>query len=114
MTLIDLPPHLTTLLLVTAGILLLLLVISFASRPRVFCQYLEHMTGVKLSPREVAHVFKERGKAGVRDMFLELMIVEDLKDDLETGPRITPDSKPDHRIYTAQDKGKADRPAARV
>jgi hypothetical protein len=89
---IDLPPQVTTLLVVSTGILLLLLVASFMSRPRVFTQYLFHMTGITLSSREVATVYKERGKSGVRDLFLELIIREDLKD----GPRITPDSSPDH------------------
>ena len=89
---IELSPQVTTLLLVSTGILVLLLVASLLSRPRVFTQYLVHMTGITLSPREVAAVFKERGKAGVRDLFLELIIREDLKD----GPRITPESSPDH------------------
>jgi hypothetical protein len=89
---IDLPPQVTTLLVVSTGILVLLLIASFLSRPRVFTQYLFHMTGITLSPREVATVFRERGKAGVRDLFLELIIREDLKD----GPRITPDTSPDH------------------
>jgi hypothetical protein len=88
---VDLNPQITTLLLVSTGTLLILLIASFVSRPRVFTQYLLHMTGIRLSPKEVAAVFKTRGKAGVRDLFLELIIHEDLKD----GPRITPDSQPD-------------------
>ena len=93
---IDLSPELTTVLLVSTGALVLLLIASFLSRPRVFTQYLLHMTGISLSSREVATVFKERGKAGVRDIFLELIIREDLND----GPRITPESSPDIAILT--------------
>ena len=37
------------------------------------------MTGIKLSPRDVASVFKERGKDGVRELFLELIIREDVR-----------------------------------
>ena len=91
---IDLSPQMTAILVATAGVLVLLLLVSFLSRPRVFTQYLEHMTGIKLSPRDVARVYKSRGKGGVRDMFLELIIREDLKD----GPRVTPDSKPDIEV----------------
>jgi hypothetical protein len=97
---IDLSPQMTTLLVATAGALLLLLVISFISRPRVFTQYLRHMTGIKLSPRDVARVFRSRGKAGVREMFLELIIREDLKD----GPRITPDSQPDIEVLAPESR----------
>jgi len=70
-------------LLVFAGVLFLILVISFRSRATVFCQYLKAMTGVELKPRQVRSVFKERGKDGVREMFLDLIIKEDLR---ETGP----------------------------
>ena len=96
MHLIELSPEMTTILMVTAGVLLLLLVVSFLSRPRVFTQYLRHMTGIELSSRDVARIYKRRGKAGVRDMFLELIIREDLKE----GPRITPDSAPDVEVLT--------------
>lgn len=68
------------LLLAFAAILLLILIISFRSRAVVFCQYLEAMTGVRLRPAEVRRRFRESGKAGVREMFLDLMIREDLKD----------------------------------
>jgi len=88
---VDLPPQYVTLLLVTLIVLLLLLATSFLSRPRVFTEYLQHMTGIKLKPRDVARVFKRSGRPGVRDMFLELIIREDLRD----GPRITPDTPPD-------------------
>ena len=63
-----------------ALVLLVILVISFRSRAVVFCQYLRTMTGIALSPSEVRRVYKESGKSGVRDMFLELIIREDLKD----------------------------------
>ena len=70
-------------LLAIAGVLVLILVVSFRSRATVFCQYLKAMTGVELKPRQVRSVFKERGKDGVREMFLDLIIKEDLR---ETGP----------------------------
>jgi len=63
-----------------AVILLVILVVSFRSRAVVFCQYLEAMTGIKLSPAEVRRVYRERGKDGVREFFLDLIIREDLKD----------------------------------
>jgi len=66
-----------------AGVLLLILVISFRSRATVFCQYLKAMTGVELKPRQVRSVFRARGKDGVREMFLDLIIKEDLR---QTGP----------------------------
>jgi len=70
-------------LLASAGVLLFILVISFRSRATVFCQYLKAMTGVELKPRQVRGVFKEQGKDGVREMFLDLIIKQDLS---ETGP----------------------------
>jgi hypothetical protein len=96
---IDLSPEATTLLLVTVGVLILLLVVSFQSRARVFTQYLRHMTGIRLKPRDVARVFRERGQGGVRDMFLELIIREDLRD----GPRVTPDSPADPHLLAPDD-----------
>ncbi len=66
--------------LVFAGVLLLILIISFRSRAVVFCQYLEAMTGVKLRPSDVRRVFAAKGRNGVREMFLELIIHEDLKE----------------------------------
>jgi len=71
-------------LLVFAVLLLLILIISFRSRAIVFCQYLRAMTGIELRPAEVKRVFKERGKDGVRELFLDLIIKEDLK----TGPLV--------------------------
>ena len=59
--------------------LLLLLVISFRSRAYVFCQYLRTMAGIALKPRDVKAAFKKGGKEGVRELFLDLIIREDLK-----------------------------------
>ena len=69
--------------LIFAAVLLVILVISFRSRAVVFCQYLAAMTGIRLEPSEVRRVFKERGRNGVRELFLDLIIREDLK---EQGP----------------------------
>ncbi|HEY6931445.1 MAG TPA: hypothetical protein VJA66_17375 [Thermoanaerobaculia bacterium] len=60
-------------------ILVLLLVVSFRSRVYVFCQYLKTMTGIALKPREVKAAFRRGGKEGVRELFLDLIIREDLK-----------------------------------
>jgi hypothetical protein len=98
---IELSPQMNTFLIIGVGVLLLLLVVSFLSRPRVFTQYLQTMTGIKLSAQDVARVYKQRGKAGVRDMFLELIIREDVK----SGPRITPDSLPDTEQLAPENKG---------
>ncbi len=73
--------------LVFAAILLLILIISFRSRAVVFCQYLEAMTGIKLKPSDVRRIFREQGRNGVRAMFLDLIIREDLKE----GPIEIPD-----------------------
>jgi len=73
--------------LLFAGVLLVILIISFRARAVVFCQYLEAMTGIKLQPAEVRRVFKLRGRNGVREMFLDLLIREDLKE----GPIVVPD-----------------------
>jgi hypothetical protein len=99
---VDLPPQIMNALLVSTGALLFLLIASFVSRPRVFTQYLRTMTGISLKPADVARVYKERGQAGVRDMFLELIIREDLKG----GPRITPDSMPDSSLLAPDEAGK--------
>jgi hypothetical protein len=66
--------------LIFAGVLLVILVISFRSRAVVFCQYLKTMTGIELKPSDVGRVFKQSGRGGVRDMFLDLIIREDLKE----------------------------------
>ena len=65
--------------LIFAGVLLVILVISFRSRAVVFCQYLEAMTGIRLKPSDVRRVYRERGRNGVRELFLDLIIREDLK-----------------------------------
>jgi len=75
--------------LLFAGVLLLLLIISFRSRAVVFCQYLEAMTGIELKPSDVRRVYRKRGKNGVREMFLDLIIREDLKE----GPIEIPEEK---------------------
>ena len=62
-----------------ALLLLVILVVSFRSRAVVFCQYLETMTGIKLSPADVRRVYRESGADGVREYFLDLIIREDLK-----------------------------------
>lgn len=69
--------------LIFAAVLLVILVISFRSRAVVFCQYLAAMTGIHLKPSDVRRVYKERGRNGVRELFLDLIIREDLK---EQGP----------------------------
>ncbi|HYK02020.1 MAG TPA: hypothetical protein VE974_09700 [Thermoanaerobaculia bacterium] len=75
--------------LVFAGILLLILIISFRSRAVVFCQYLQAMTGIRLKPSDVRRVYRERGRNGVRELFLDLIIREDLKE----GPIDIPDEE---------------------
>jgi hypothetical protein len=80
-SLVDLAP------LAFAVLLLFILVVSFRSRATVFCQYLKAMTGVTLSPKEVRKVFKAEGRDGVRTLFLDLIIREDLK----TGPLEIPE-----------------------
>lgn len=87
---IELPPQMVLFLIVSVGVLLVLLIVSFTSRPRVFTEYLRLMTGIRLSPREVSRVFREKGRPGVRELFLDLIIREDLRD----SPRITPDTPP--------------------
>lgn len=66
-----------------AVLLLVILVVSFRSRAIVFCQYLKAMTGIELKPRQVRSVFKAQGQDGVRELFLDLIIKEDLR---QTGP----------------------------
>ena len=72
-----------------ALLLFLILVVSFRSRATVFCQYLKAMTGVELKPHDVRRVYEAEGKDGVRNLFLDLMIKEDLK----TGPLQIPPVK---------------------
>ena len=66
-------------LLSVAFVLVVLLVISFRSRSYVFCQYLKTMTGIRLKPKEVREAFRVGSKQGVRELFLDLIIREDLK-----------------------------------
>ncbi|SRR5712691_6029256 len=66
--------------LIFAVVLLLILIISFRSRAVVFCQYLEAMTGIRLKPSDVRRVFDQTGRNGVREMFLDLIIRQDLKE----------------------------------
>ena len=77
----------TFVLLACAVGLLLLLVVSFASRPRVFSQYLRTMTGIVVSPGEVRRVYKQRGRPGVRELVLDLLIREDLREGGVDKPR---------------------------
>jgi hypothetical protein len=79
------------------GLLLFILVASFMSRSKVFCQYLKHMTGIRLKPSMVLHLYKKGGKSAVRDHLIDLLIREDLAD---TSRIVTPDSKPDLSIFT--------------
>jgi hypothetical protein len=72
-----------------AILLLFILIVSFRSRATVFCQYLKAMTGIKLKPNDVRRVYAAEGKDGVRNLFLDLIIKEDLK----TGPLQIPPVK---------------------
>jgi len=71
---------LTWMLLAFAVVLLLLLIVSFRARAVVFCQYLKTMTGIELQPSLVRRVFRESGREGVRELFLDLIIRQDLKE----------------------------------
>jgi len=75
--------------LIFAVVLLVILIISFRSRAVVFCQYLQAMTGIELRPSDVRRVYRESGKNGVREMFLDLIIREDLKE----GPMDIPEEE---------------------
>lgn len=81
---------LTFVLLGVACALLIVLMISFASRPRVFAQYLRLLTGIRITPSEVRRVFGERGRAGVRELFLDLLIREDLAEEGVASPDDAP------------------------
>jgi hypothetical protein len=72
-----------------AALLLFLLIVSFRSRSVVFCQYLKTMTGIGLKPSDVRRAFKNGGKEQVRELFLDLIIREDLK----AGPVVIPEDK---------------------
>ncbi|HEX9160893.1 MAG TPA: hypothetical protein VF980_04230 [Thermoanaerobaculia bacterium] len=75
--------------LVFAIVLIIILIVSFRSRAVVFCQYLETMTGIRLKPSDVRRVYNESGANGVREMFLDLIIREDLKE----GPMDIPEDQ---------------------
>lgn len=70
-----------------ALLLLVILIVSFWSRSYVFCQYLKTMAGIALRPTDVKRAFKIGGREGVRELFLDLIIREDLKG----GPTSIPD-----------------------
>ncbi|HSN56535.1 MAG TPA: hypothetical protein VLT32_17840 [Candidatus Sulfomarinibacteraceae bacterium] len=95
---LDLNADTTYTLIAVAGMAILgmILIASFVSRSRVFCQYLKHMTGIELKPAAVRRVFRANGRGGVRDLLLDLLIQEDLADDSR---RVTPDSKPDTSVF---------------
>lgn len=78
----------TAMPLAFAAVLLAILVISFRSRAVVFCQYLKRMTGIELKPADVRRAYSRDGQNGVRELFLDLIIREDLKD----GPLEVPDA----------------------
>ncbi|MCP4901946.1 MAG: hypothetical protein GY906_33700 [bacterium] len=78
-------------------VLFFVLIVSFASRARVFCQYLEHMTGIQLKPGKVKLMYAKGGRGAVRDMLIDLLIRQDLAAD--DRPPVTPDSKPDTGIF---------------
>jgi hypothetical protein len=71
-----------------ALVLLVILIVSFRSRAVVFCQYLQTMTGIRLKPSDVRRVYREKGRNGVRELFLDLIIREDLRE----GPMEIPDA----------------------
>jgi hypothetical protein len=95
---LDFSPIVSVRLVASAAVLILLalLVISFLSRARVFCQYLKHMTGIELKPATVRRVYRKSGRGGVRDMLISLLIQEDLADPDRV---VTPDSKPDTSAF---------------
>ena len=94
---LDLNPDATYTLIAVAGMALLgmILIASFVSRSRVFCQYLKHMTGIELKPGAVRKVFRSNGRGGVRDLLMDLLIEQDLADDSR---KVTPNSKPDTSV----------------
>ena len=87
----------TAMPLISAGVLLLILVISFRSRAVVFCQYLEAMTGIRLKPSDVRRVYREKGRNGVRELFLDLIIRADLQD----GP-LDPEESQSRKVSKSQ------------
>ena len=92
----DLPVTWDLLAAGVAAVLLLLLMASFLTRARVFCQYLEHMTGIRLRPGTVRRLYRQRGRGAVRDHLIDLLIREDLADPERV---VTPDSAPDTSVF---------------
>ncbi len=86
--------------LVFAVVLLVILIVSFRSRAVVFCQYLETMTGIRLKPSDVRRVFGQAGRNGVREMFLDLILREDLKE----GPVAIPGETPEAPVEQPPDE----------
>ena len=82
--------------LAAVAVLLFMLIVSFRSRARVFCQYLKHMTGIELKPGRVKALYDKRGRAGVRDLLIDLIIQEDLDD---PDRQVTPGDTPKPSIY---------------
>ncbi len=95
-------------LLLAAMVLLLLLVVAFGSRSYVFCQYLRTMTGIRLKPRDVRGAFRVGGKQGVRELFLDLIIREDLKQ----GPVEIPDEASIQRSAVTEQPEESEIPEA--
>ena len=54
------------------------------------------MTGIELKPNKVRRLYKLRGRGGVRDHLIDLLIREDLADPNRV---VTPGSKPDTSVF---------------
>jgi Tfp pilus assembly protein PilO len=67
-------------MIAAAVLLLIILVLSVAFRPLLFCQYLNNMAGYKLKPKEVRKAYKRNKKRGVRELFMEQYFKADLAD----------------------------------
>jgi len=57
------------------------------------------MTGIELKPKTVRQVYRAKGRGGVRDMLISLLIQQDLADPTRI---VTPDSQPDTSIYESK------------
>ena len=95
----DFPPSglVSTVAAAAIAVLLLILLASFLSRARVFCQYLKHMTGIELRPGQVKSLYRGGGRGRVRDHLIDLLIREDLSD--PDRPVVTPNSEPDTSMF---------------
>lgn len=82
----ELVNYLTLERLVFASLLVMILIISFITRARVFCQYLKHMTGINLKPRDVKKIYRLQGKEGVRDLLIDLLVRKDIEDSVIRTP----------------------------